>query len=158
MRFTTYLKNGSPRLGVELLLRTEFPSWGYMVAKGATTIWERWNGDTGDLAMNSYNHYALGAVTGFLYRRIAGIAADVPGFARILARPLLDARLGAGAATLETDHGGIASQWWFEADGSASYRLQVPQACQARVVLPGRDVQVMGAGTHDFEGLRPAGV
>lgn len=47
-------------------LLTEFTSWGDMIAKGATTIWERWNGDTGDVAMNSFNHYAPGAITGFL--------------------------------------------------------------------------------------------
>src|SRR3546814_11919650 len=69
-----------------LLLQTGYPSWGYMVAKGATTMWERWNGDTGDLAMNSYNHYAFGAVVGFFYRRLAGIAPAAPGFRRIAAR------------------------------------------------------------------------
>src|SRR3546814_5301942 len=47
--------------------------------KGATTVWERWNGDVGDVAMNSYNHYALGAVVGFFYRRLAGIAPAAPG-------------------------------------------------------------------------------
>ena len=52
---------GRADLVYDLLLRTEFPSWGYMIAKGATTIWERWNGDTGDVAMNSFNHYAFGA-------------------------------------------------------------------------------------------------
>jgi alpha-L-rhamnosidase len=89
--------HGHADLAVELLLRTEFPSWGYMVAKGATTIWERWNGDTGDLAMNSFNHYALGAVTGFLYRRVAGIAGAAPGFERIVCRPLMDLKAAAGS-------------------------------------------------------------
>ncbi|MGC2030799.1 MAG: hypothetical protein WA642_12320 [Steroidobacteraceae bacterium] len=52
-----------PRHTHSLLLRTSFPSWGYMIAKGATSIWERWNGDVGDVSMNSFNHYALGAVS-----------------------------------------------------------------------------------------------
>ena len=71
--------NGREDVAVGLLLQTEFPSWGYMVAKGATSMWERWNGDTGDVAMNSFNHYAYGAVVGFLYRRLAAIAAIEPG-------------------------------------------------------------------------------
>ena len=68
---TCWPTSAGPDLVYDLLLRTEFPSWGYMIAKGATTIWERWNGDTGDVAMNSFNHYALGAVAGFLFRRVA---------------------------------------------------------------------------------------
>src|SRR3546814_4231676 len=79
---------GKPDEVAGLLLQTGYPSWGYMVAKGATTMWERWNGDTGDLAMNSSNHYAFGAVVGFFYRRLAGIAPAAPGFRRIAARPL----------------------------------------------------------------------
>jgi hypothetical protein len=47
------------------LLQTAYPSWGYMPSVGATTVWERWNGDVGDLSMNSYNHYAFGAVVAF---------------------------------------------------------------------------------------------
>ena len=78
---------GRADLVYDLLLRTEFPSWGYMIAKGATTIWERWNGDTGDVAMNSFNHYALGAVAGFLFRRVAGIEPAAPGFREITVAP-----------------------------------------------------------------------
>src|SRR5207248_11361488 len=57
----------------QLLLNDTFPSWGYTISKGATTIWERWNGDTGDPGMNSYNHYSFGAVGEWLYRYMAGI-------------------------------------------------------------------------------------
>jgi alpha-L-rhamnosidase len=57
----------------KLLLSDTYPSWGYMVKKGATTWWERWNGDTGDPSMNSYNHYAFGSVMAWVYRRAAGI-------------------------------------------------------------------------------------
>lgn len=147
--------HGHANLAVELLLRTEFPSWGYMVAKGATTIWERWNGDTGDLAMNSFNHYALGAVTGFLYRRIAGIAAATPGFGRIACRPLLDSRLGAGRCSVETARGRVASEWSFSPGGAASYRLVVPEGCVAEVTLPGSTAQAVVAGTHLFNATSP---
>ena len=63
----------------KLLLQDTYPSWGYMVAKGATTWWERWNGDTGDPAMNSYNHYAFGSVMAWVFRRAAGIDTDPSG-------------------------------------------------------------------------------
>ena len=85
---------GHEQLAVSLLLQTKYPSWGYMIAKGATTMWERWNGDVGDVAMNSYNHYAFGAVVGFMYRRLAGIAEAAPGFRRIAVDPIYDRRIG----------------------------------------------------------------
>jgi alpha-L-rhamnosidase len=52
--------NHRAAVAFKLLLQDTYPSWGYMVAKGATTWWERWNGDIGDESMNSYNHYAFG--------------------------------------------------------------------------------------------------
>lgn len=147
--------HGHADLAVDLLLRTEFPSWGYMVARGATTIWERWNGDTGDVAMNSFNHYALGAVTAFLYRRVAGIAALTPGFRQIICRPLLDERLGSGCARVDTDHGAIESAWGFEG-GRPWFDLLVPAGCSAQVMLPERAMQAVQAiqpvqaGRHRF--------
>lgn len=142
--------HGHGGLAVELLLRTEFPSWGYMVERGATTIWERWNGDTGDVAMNSYNHYALGAITGFLYRRVAGLASVEPGFGSVLCRPLLDARLGAGRCTQATAHGAIASSWGVDESGKPWFELELPAGVDATVALPGREAQRVPAGAHRF--------
>src|SRR3546814_16124352 len=73
-----------------------------MPVKGATTVWERWNGDVGDVAMNSYNHYALGAVVGFFYRRLAGIAPATPGFRRIAIRPIWLPKVGKVSAQYES--------------------------------------------------------
>ena len=75
-----------------LLLNDTYPSWGYMLSKGATTWWERWNGDTGDPSMNSYNHYAFGSVIAWVYRYAAGIdtTPDSPGFKEIVVHPHLD--------------------------------------------------------------------
>ncbi|MGH1561108.1 hypothetical protein ACRAWD_32045 [Caulobacter segnis] len=71
-----------PRLAFDLLLRTDYPSRGYVVRRGATTTWERWNSDAlAIVSMNSFNHCALGAVCAFLYRRVAGIEPTEPGFA-----------------------------------------------------------------------------
>jgi len=119
-----------------LLLQTEYPSWGYMVAKGATTMWERWNGDVGDLSMNSYNHYAFGAVVGFFYRRLAGIAPAAPGFRRIAVRPLWFPQIGRVTAQYDSCIGRIATEVDGDAEGLSRLALTVPANCVAEVELP----------------------
>jgi alpha-L-rhamnosidase len=128
---------GRADLVYDLLLRTEFPSWGYMIAKGATTIWERWNGDVGDVAMNSFNHYALGAVAGFLFRRIAGIDAASPGFTRIDIRPVLDPRLRRAGADYESVLGRISTDWDWDLGRAFRLTVTIPPNATARVRLPG---------------------
>jgi alpha-L-rhamnosidase len=127
---------GQASLVYDLLLRTEYPSWGYMIAKGATTIWERWNGDTGDIAMNSYNHYALGAICGFLFRRVAGIAPAAAGFRRIVFQPVLDARLPRGGGDYDSALGRISSRWERQDGGGFRLALSVPANATATVHLP----------------------
>lgn len=120
----------------DLLLQTEYPSWGYMALSGATTVWERWNADVGDIAMNSYNHYALGAVIGFFYRRLAGIAPAAPGFRRIAVRPLWLPEIGRIAAAYDSLVGRIATRIEGDTEGLASLQLTVPANCTAEVELP----------------------
>jgi alpha-L-rhamnosidase len=119
----------------DLLLRTEFPSWGYMVARGATTTWERWNSDTGDVSMNSFNHYALGAINGFVYRRIAGIDPIEPGFRRFRVNPVIDPRVKAGGGEYRSVSGLIRTQWAQSATGF-SLDLTVPANTEAELYLP----------------------
>ncbi|HXQ09397.1 MAG TPA: family 78 glycoside hydrolase catalytic domain [Caulobacteraceae bacterium] len=132
---------GRAALVYDLLLRTEFPSWGYMAAKGATTIWERWNGDVGDVAMNSFNHYALGAVTGFLFRRIAGIAPAAPGFKQVAIRPVLDPRVKRGGGAFRSVLGPISTEWEQGEHGVVRLTALIPPNAQARVHLPARPGQ-----------------
>ena len=139
---------GYGSLVYDLLLRSDFPSWGYMVKHGATTIWERWNGDTGDVAMNSYNHYALGAVCGFVFRRIAGIAPLEAGFRRSLIRPLIDRRVRHAGATYQSAMGTISTDWRWEAEGRLRLAVAIPANTSARVHLPA------GAGAPLREGGR----
>jgi alpha-L-rhamnosidase len=120
----------------DLLLQTEYPSWGYMVSCGATTVWERWNSDVGDVSMNSYNHYALGAVVGFFYRRLAGIAPAAPGFRRISVRPIWMPEIGRVSARYDSCVGLIATQIDGDDDGMARLDLTVPPNCVAEVELP----------------------
>ncbi|WP_447728100.1 family 78 glycoside hydrolase catalytic domain [Sphingomonas koreensis] len=120
-----------------LLLQTGYPSWGYMPQQGGTTVWERWNGDTGDLSMNSYNHYAFGAVVGFFYRRLAGIAPAAPGFRRIAVRPVWLPQVGRVAARFDSPVGLIVTETGGDADGLNRFALTVPANTIAEVELPG---------------------
>lgn len=121
-----------------LLLQTGYPGWGYMPATGATTMWERWNGDVGDLSMNSYNHYAFGAVVGFFYRRLAGIAPAAPGFRRIAVRPVWLPAVGRVEARFESPVGPIATATGGDAHGLTRLALSVPANTIAEVELPAR--------------------
>jgi alpha-L-rhamnosidase len=124
-------------IAYRLLQGTEYPSWGYLVDHGATTMWERWNGDQmrGDPSMNSYNHYAYGAVADWIYRYAAGIdtlAAD-PGFHTILLHPNFDRHLGSLDFSYESSYGLILSAWSISGD-SAAWNLTIPP--NARGQLP----------------------
>jgi alpha-L-rhamnosidase len=130
--------HGQVDTAVGLLLQTEYPSWGYMVRKGATTMWERWNSDVGDVAMNSYNHYAFGAVVGFMYRRLAGLSPSAPGFARLEVRPLFDPRIGKVRAEHQCRLGRVASEVDGDARGLNRLALTVPANSVAEVHLPVR--------------------
>lgn len=121
---------------IGLLLQSEYPSWGYMVAKDATTMWERWNGDVGDLSMNSYNHYAFGAIVGFFYRRLAGIAEKAPGFRRIAVRPAWLPQVGPVSARYDSCVGMIATEVEGDGNGLSALVLTIPANCTAEVELP----------------------
>ncbi|MGF7153732.1 alpha-L-rhamnosidase [Novosphingobium gossypii] len=136
---------GQHALVYDLLLRTAFPSWGYMIAKGATTIWERWNADMADASMNSYNHYALGAVAGFVFRRIAGIDPLEAGFLKWRFDPVLDPRLNRGGATYDSVVGRIVTDWTYKS-GRFEARITVPANSRAEVCLPARSADAVREG------------
>jgi len=155
-------------LAYRLLLRREYPSWLFPIVEGgATTIWERWNGWTKrdgffDPEMNSFNHYAYGAVGEFLHGTVAGLDLDAgpeaAGWrrARIAPRPPVHAGLPAdpllthARAALETPHGRWSVAWRIEDD---RFRLElcVPPDCTARLDLPDGTSGELGAGTHREE-------
>ena len=122
-------KSGQPDLAYKLLLNTAYPSWGYLVEHGATTMWERWNGDQmkGDPSMNSYNHYAYGAVADWLYRFAAGIDATPldAGFHTVVLHPTFSARLGSVALDYESAYGPIHSDWKVSG-ATAVWHLSLP--------------------------------
>jgi alpha-L-rhamnosidase len=142
---------GHSDVAYRLLLNTQSPSWGYMVEHGATTMWERWNGDQvrNDPSMNSYNHYAYGAVAAWLYRYAAGIDADVedPGFHLIDVHPNFDARLGSMDFSYQSPYGKIQSTWLVSGN-TVIWKLVTPPNAQARLFLkPGQERTVLLDGT-----------
>jgi len=108
-------KAGNAKLAYKLLLNTEYPSWGYQIEHGATTIWERWNGDKmkQDPSMNSFNHYAYGAVADWIYSYAAGVDATPldAGFHTVMLHPVFDARLGWVTFDYVSAYGAIHSDW-----------------------------------------------
>jgi alpha-L-rhamnosidase len=145
-------KAGHQELVYDLLLRTEFPSWGYMIAHNATTIWERWNGDVGDVEMNSFNHYALGAVSGFMFRRIAGIDPVEPGFRRFRFDPVYDRRMPTGGGRFESRSGLIATRWEQRANGDFSLDISVPANTRCSLHLPARSSAQVTEGGRPLSG------
>ena len=144
----TLADHGHSDVAYRLLLNDTYPSWGYMLSKGATTWWERWNGDTGDPEMNSYNHYAFGSVIAWVYRYAAGIdtTPDSPGFKQIVIHPHLDSRMPSARAEYESVYGKIVSDWKGTSGGPFSLAVTIPANTSARIFLPAT------AGLHVTEG------
>jgi alpha-L-rhamnosidase len=129
---------GHSDVAYRLLLNTEYPSWGYLVGHGATTMWERWNGDQmrGDPSMNSYNHYAYGAVADWIYRYAAGVDAmpSDAGFHTIYLHPTFDARLGSLEFTYASVYGPIKSSWSMN-DSRVTWKVTIPANSTGRLPL-----------------------
>jgi alpha-L-rhamnosidase len=129
---------GHAEVAYRLLLSTEYPSWGYLVAHGATTMWERWNGDKmrSDPSMNSYNHYAYGAVADWIYRYAAGIDADPAdaGFQTIRLHPNFDAKLGSLQFTFDSPYGPVHSSWTIHG-AAATWDLTIPPNARGELAL-----------------------
>ena len=142
-------ENQHTDLAFKLLLSDTYPSWGYMVSKGATTWWERWNGDTGDPSMNSYNHYAFGSVMAWVYRHAAGIDTDAtgPGFHHLTIHPHFDPALPALHVEYDSAYGTIISDW---KQATHRFTITLPPNTTATVLLPNNKTETIGSGTHTY--------
>jgi alpha-L-rhamnosidase len=156
---STSADHGRADVAYRLLLNDTYPSWGYMLSKGATTWWERWNGDTGAPAMNSYNHYAFGSVIAWVYRYVAGIdtALDDPGFHHVVIHPHLDAAMPKAGGEYESVYGKIRTEWSGLPDKGFSLKVTIPANTSATVYLPfitGTSVTADGSpvATHQQNG------
>jgi len=143
---------GRADLAYRFATNTTYPSWGYMVEKGATTVWELWNGDTADPAMNSGNHVMLvGDLVIWLYEDLAGIKPDPaqPGFKHILMQPHPVGDLSCVKATHRSPYGLIASEWRRDR-GQFDWHIAIPPNTTANVSVPASDLNTV------FEGRIPA--
>lgn len=146
---------GMNDLAEKVFLNRRVPGWLYQVERGATTIWERWDaiGDDGtiyDPQMNSYNHYAYGAVCQFLFENVAGVRpiAEAPGFDKVRLDPTVLPGLGHVQIWHDCRHGRIEAGWRLDGD-KVLYTVNLPEGCEgiASEVLGGGSYR---AGTHEF--------
>jgi alpha-L-rhamnosidase len=151
-------QTGHADLAAELLFQDSYPSWFYPIDQGATTMWERWNSYArdkgfGDATMNSFNHYAYGAIGQWMYERIAGLTPDAasPGYKHFFVRPLIVKPLDSARAEFETPYGRAVSGWKKIGD-KVEMEIQVPPNTTATVEFPdGRTSQTIDAGNWHFE-------
>jgi alpha-L-rhamnosidase len=148
---------GYADVAYRLLLNETYPSWGYSIRHGATTIWERWDGWTEEHGfqtpmMNSFNHYSLGSVGQWLYEYVAGIRPAEPGYAHVLIAPN-PGPLEWARATYRSVRGPITSAW--RQDGDV-FRLdvEIPANVTATVVLPDGERREVSSGRHGFSAAR----
>ena len=162
--------NGQHDLACRLFQSRKFPSWGYEVEQGATSVWERWDsftkengfdGATGknNAAMNSFSHYSFGAVMQWGFQTLAGIDTDGPGFKKIIIHPHIPSAasnpdgkpLDWVRASYEHPRGKIASAWKREG-AKLPLDVTIPANTTAAVHLPSGEIKEVGSGTHHFEG------
>src|SRR5581483_3295982 len=150
---------GRTDVAYALLNQKTFPSWLFPVTHGATTMWERWDGWTpekgfNDAGMNSYNHYAYGAVGDWMYSTIAGIDIDPqhPGYKHIVIRPHIGGGLTWARGKLKSMYGVIESAW--KLDGNKLHlSVTIPPNTTATVHVPFGDTIDVSAGQHEFESI-----
>ena len=132
-----------------LLLQKSYPSWLYAVEKGATTIWETWDGIREDGTVHdSLNHYSYGAVSGWLLSGVLGIRYD---FDRVLIKPVPDKRLKYAKGYYDSPKGRIVSEWkYIEETDSFAYRFEIPKELEVEVELPGREKRLLTGGNYDM--------
>jgi len=153
---------GYSDVAYRLLLNDTFPSWGYSIKHGATTIWERWDGWTEEKGfqnpgMNSFNHYSFGSVGEWMYRSVAGIDLhpDVPGYKHIVIRPQPESGLEYTRAEYNSIHGKILSGWK-RSDGSLELDVTIPANTTATVYVPadeGTEITESGKPAEKAEGV-----
>ncbi|MEY1557763.1 family 78 glycoside hydrolase catalytic domain [Yoonia sp. R2331] len=134
------VKIGENELAAQLFLQTDVPGWLYQVTQGATSIWERWDamapdGSIHDPEMNSFNHYAFGAVCQWLFESVAGFQPDpeAPGFAHIRFQPVIIPELGHVQAHHESAAGWVAAEWSIDA-GAVTYVVTIPEGATGTFV------------------------
>ncbi len=151
---------GHTDVAYSLLMQETFPSWLYPVKMGATTIWERWNGIRPDssfepASMNSFNHYAYGAIGDWMYRVVAGLDTylDQPGYKHIRIQPHIGGNLGYASASLQTVYGKLASGWKIDNDNT-SFDIEIPPNTRADLYLPASNADMVTEGGKSLSAVQ----
>jgi len=144
-------KIGRNDIAYRLLLNDTFPSWGFSIKHGATSIWERWNGWTpeqgfNDPGMNSFAHYSFGAVCQWMFENIGGIRTDGPAFKQIVLKPAMDERMSWASVGYDSIRGTIESSWKKLGSGLAQFDVTIPAGTTATLYLPAADDGVLESG------------
>ena len=131
---------GRSDLAYRILQNTTYPSWGYSINQGATTIWERWNSYSkdkgfGDVKMNSFNHYSLGACGEWMFRSVLGIETDGSGFKKIIMKPEIGHGITWAKGHYDSINGRISSDWKLDGD-ELHWTITVPPNTTATVYVP----------------------
>ncbi len=147
---------GHSDIAYRLLLNDTYPSWGYSIKNGATTIWERWNSYTkeegfGDEGMNSFNHYSLGSVSEWMYAYMGGIKPLSPAFKEIQIKPYFTDKLDFVDVNYNSISGHIRSSWR-RSGGDTELIVEIPANCRAKIYLnPAEEkFETVGSGVHKF--------
>jgi alpha-L-rhamnosidase len=137
--FPVLTRLGRSDLAYELATQTTYPSWGYMIANGATTLWELWQNKTGP-AMNSHDHHMLGSVDAWFYQALGGInmEPDGAGYRRLRIEPQIGRDLQWASATVETVRGKVSCSWT-QSPGVVTVDVEVPVGAVAKVVVPPKE-------------------
>lgn len=149
-------ENGAHETAAAVFMKEDYPSWLYAVNKGATTIWERWNGIYPDGTMphpglNSMNHYANGSIGDWIYRKIGGISQMEAGYKTFRVKPMFVRGIEEAETVLESPYGQIRSYWRCK-NKQIVVRVSVPVNTTAWIYLPEREeVQKVGSGVYVFE-------
>jgi alpha-L-rhamnosidase len=157
---------GYDSVAYKLLLQDTYPSWLYPVKMGATTIWERWDGEKPDSTfetpgMNSFNHYAYGAIGDWMYRKMVGIDTyeDGVGYKHIKIKPHIGGDFTFATASLDTYYGKVSNNWKVEKD-SLVMDVEIPPNTTATVYIPAKDlgsIKESGKNLSQINGLKVMG-
>lgn len=146
--------NGYTDLAYKLLFNEGTPSWLYSVNHGATTMWEHWNSQKEDgsfwsTKMNSFNHYAYGAVFDWIFCVSSGITPRKPGYSEVDISPNPCKELGFADASIETRHGKIRVYWYYR-DSHVHYEIEIPEGVKAYLKLAGYEERILTGGRYLF--------
>ena len=151
-------------LAYRLFQQTEYPSWGYSVVNGSTSIWERWNSYTKDAdqnaevnaAMNSFSHYAFGSVAEWMFQYGLGIDTDGPGYRDIIIKPAVSTEMDRMAGSYESINGTIASSWE-RTDGTLRLQVTIPVNTTAKIYIPAAEAATVTEGDTPVTGTWAGG-